>query len=119
MKAIDVHSHMSTAPYTYEARYGKEVAEALKTYYRVKEVIRTEEEMAKEFIDLDVKALIIAWDSETVTGLPPVTNDYVAKVAKDYPDAFLGADLGAESAKRAPCHVELHFPCIRYVLNGH
>jgi len=91
MKAIDVHSHLSTAPYTYEARYGKEVADALKVYYRVKEVIRTEEEMAKEFIDLDVKALIIAWDSETVTGLPPVTNDYVAKVAKDYPDAFLGA----------------------------
>ena len=91
MKAIDVHAHLSTAPYTYEKRYGKEAAEALKVYYRVKEVIRTEEEMAKEFVDLDVKALIVAWDSETVSGLPPVGNDYVSKVAKEHPDAFLGA----------------------------
>jgi predicted TIM-barrel fold metal-dependent hydrolase len=91
MVAIDVHAHLSTAPYMYEKRYGKEVADALKVYYRVKEVIRTEEEMAKEFVDLGIKALIVGWDSETVTGLPPVSNDYVAKVAKDYPEAFLGA----------------------------
>jgi hypothetical protein len=47
--------------------------------------------MAQEFVDLDIKALIIAWDAETATGHPAVSNDYVASVAKQYPEAFLGA----------------------------
>ena len=45
---------------------------------------RTEEEMAQEFIDLGVKAFLIGWDSESVSGFPPVTNDYVAGVARDF-----------------------------------
>lgn len=57
----------------------------------MKEKILSEEEIAREFIDLNVKALLVAWDSESSTGLPPVSNDYVAKVAKDFPEAFLGA----------------------------
>jgi predicted TIM-barrel fold metal-dependent hydrolase len=91
MRAIDVHAHLSTEAYSYEKRFGKKVTKALKDYYGVKEVFRTEEEMAQEFIDLDVKAFLIAWDSETVTGFPPVSNDYVVKVANDFPNAFLGA----------------------------
>jgi len=91
MRAIDVHSHMSTEAYSYEKRFGKKVAKAIKDYYGVKEVFKTEEEMAQEFIDLDVKAFLIAWDSETVTGFPPISNDYVTKVVNDFPDAFLGA----------------------------
>lgn len=91
MRAIDVHAHLSTEAYSYEKRFGKKVTKALKDYYRVREVFRTEEEMAQEFIDLDVKAFLIAWDSETVTGFPPISNDYVTKVANDFPDAFLGA----------------------------
>ena len=47
--------------------------------------------MAQEFIDLDVKAILVAWDCETATGIPPVSNDYVSKVVKHYPEAFLGA----------------------------
>lgn len=112
MKAIDVHSHLTTAPYTYENRYGKEVAEALKVYYRVKEVVQTEEEMAREFIDLDIKALLVAWDSESVTGLPPVSNDYVAKVVKDHPEAFLGAWAMIDPWKGKAAIVELE-RCIK------
>lgn len=90
MRAIDVHAHMSTEKYSYERRFGKKVADAIKSYYRVEENFRTEEEMAQEFIDLDVKAFLVAWDSEFVTGLPPITNDYVAGVVRDFPEAFLG-----------------------------
>ena len=90
MRAIDVHSHMSTAEYSLERRYGSEVAEAMEKYYRTQRVVKTEQEMAQDFIDLDVKALIIAWDAEANTGYSKVSNDYVAKVVKEHPDAFLG-----------------------------
>ena len=90
MRAIDVHSHRSTAEYTLERRYGPEVSQAMQRYYRVKEVVKTEKEMAQDFIDLDVKAFIIAWDAESNSGYPRVSNDYVARVVKAHPQAFLG-----------------------------
>lgn len=92
MRAIDVHAHLSTGDYTYEARFGKEVADMIQKYYRVEEKIRTDKEMAQEFIDLDVKALIIGWGAEANTGYTlPGANDHAAQMVKDYPDAFLGA----------------------------
>ena len=92
MRAIDVHAHLSTKDNTYERRFGKEAGIMLQKYYRVRERIRTEKEMAQEFIDLDIKALIIGWDAETNTGYPtPGVNEHAAQMVKDYPDAFLGA----------------------------
>lgn len=91
MIAIDVHAHMTTEKYTYEARYGKEVSDAIQSYYRVKEVVKTEEEMAQDFVEHGVKALIIAWDAEFRSGYPRVTNDYVAGVAQRHPEAFAGS----------------------------
>jgi hypothetical protein len=63
----------------------------MERYYRTKYVYKSEEEMAQIFVDLDVKALLVAFDAETNTGWERVTNDYAAKVARDYPEAFLGA----------------------------
>ena len=34
--------------------------------------------------------VLFAWDAETNTGLPPVTNDFVAGCVAAHPDAFLG-----------------------------
>ena len=92
MRAIDVHAHMSTSDYTYEARMGKELSVTIQQYYRIEEKIKTEKEMAQEFIDLDVKAIIIGWDAQSNTGYTtPGVNDHAAKMVKDHPDAFLGA----------------------------
>lgn len=82
---------MSTAPYSFRNRFGDQIADAIHKYYRMQEVVKTEEEMAQDFIDLDVKALVIAWDSESVSGYQKVSNDYVAGVAKKFPQAFLGS----------------------------
>jgi len=49
MKAIDVHVHPSTAPFGYERKWGKDVAQFMPKYYRMEERIRTDEEMAQEF----------------------------------------------------------------------
>ena len=65
--------------------FGEKLAAALETYYRVKDVVKTEEEMAKDFIDLDIKALIIGHDAESNTGVEKVDNDYPAGLVRKYP----------------------------------
>ena len=92
MRAIDVHAHLSTWDCTYERRFGKEVSMGIQTYYRIQEEVRTDSEMAQEFIDLDIKALIIGWDAESNTGYSTAgVNEHAAQLVKDYPDTFLGA----------------------------
>ena len=89
MRAIDVHVHPSTASFSYKRRFGEEVAQFLPKYYRIKERIGSDEEMAQEFRELDVKALIIGWDAEAESGFPtPGTNDEVAKLIEKFPDVW-------------------------------
>ena len=88
MKAIDVHSHISTEKGS--IKYSDEVRVGMEAYYRFKTAYKTEDEMAEDFRKADVKGLIIAWDSGHNMGTEPVTNDYVAKLCDTYPDAFIG-----------------------------
>ena len=91
MRAIDVHVHPSTAPFSYKRRWGEDVAQFLPKYYRIEERIRSDEEMAQEFRELDLKALIIGWDAEAESGFStPGTNDEVAKLIEKFPDVFIG-----------------------------
>ena len=90
MKAIDVHAHV-TPLFGYERTFGEEITEALKTYYRVKDDIKTEEEMVNDFKRLDIQAIIIAWDAESNLATPKIDNDFVADFAKRYPDTFIAS----------------------------
>ena len=91
MKAIDVHAHVN-ALFGYKRMMGDEIGTAVMKHYRIKEdIVKTEDEMARDFIDNDVKGLIISWDTETTTGSTPIENDYVAGLVKRYPDAYLGS----------------------------
>lgn len=91
MKAIDVHVHPSTAPFSYEKRWGKEVAEFLPKYYRIQERIRSEEEMAEEFRSLGIKALLVGWDAQAQSGYETSSlNDEVARLVEKFPDVFVG-----------------------------
>jgi len=87
MKAIDVHCHVSTKTGMESI---KTFNEAMERYYKVKTPIRTDEEMAQDFVNIGVKGMPVAWDAETNTGLPRTSNDYVAKLVKDHPEAFIG-----------------------------
>ncbi|MFQ5825996.1 MAG: amidohydrolase family protein [Dehalococcoidia bacterium] len=89
MRAIDVHVHFSTP----EGRTIKdrEFRAAMERYYRTKFVDKSEEEMARDFVELDIKALLIPFDAEANTGWERVSNDYAAEVARNHPEAFLGA----------------------------
>lgn len=88
MRAIDFHVHPSTREYL-ETALGP-FFEETKKFFRSEIPIRTEEQMAAELEAAGVLGVLLAWDAQTYTGLPPVTNDYVASVVRRFPERFLG-----------------------------
>lgn len=96
MKAIDVHAHISTREGTASMlKYQKGIMQ----YYMKMDVsdeqamslAKSDEQMAQDFIDADVKGILVGWDAEANTGHPRVSNDYLADVVKRFPQAFIGA----------------------------
>ena len=87
MRAIDVHVHPSTAEGL--AAWGP-LLEATEKYFRTTIATRAVDEMADEFRKDDVLAVLLGWDAETATGVPPLTNDAIAACVERHPDAFLG-----------------------------
>jgi predicted TIM-barrel fold metal-dependent hydrolase len=83
MKAIDVHVHPST--FSLGDMAGREIGDATARYFRSAEQVKTLDEMVADYRNLDVKGVLIA---ETVSGLPGITNDYVAGVVRDCPEVF-------------------------------
>jgi predicted TIM-barrel fold metal-dependent hydrolase len=88
MRAIDVHVHPSTSEYVHDALgpFGP----ACEAYFRTTLPSHDVDQMAAVFRDADVLGVLFAWDAETNTGLPPVTNDFVAGCVRAHPEAFLG-----------------------------
>ncbi len=87
-RAIDFHVHSSTAEWL-EGSLGP-MAEATARYFRTEVRVRTPEEMAAEFEAWDLIGVLLAWDAETATGLPPLTNDRVAEICAAFPGRFIG-----------------------------
>ena len=48
---------------------------------------RTEEQVVSDFRAANVQAVLVAFDIETQVGAPPCTNEYVAALRDQYPDA--------------------------------
>jgi predicted TIM-barrel fold metal-dependent hydrolase len=104
-RAIDVHVHPSTPEYVDDAlgSYGP----ACEAYFRTTLPRHAVDEMAAVFRDADVLGVLFAWDAETNTGLPPVTNDFVATCAGEHPDAFIGfASVDPHKGERAVAELE-------------
>jgi predicted TIM-barrel fold metal-dependent hydrolase len=87
-RAIDVHVHPSTPEFV-EGAMG-EFAPACESYFHTKLPRHSVAEMAAVFRRADVLGVLLAWDAETETGLPPVENDFVAQCVREHPDVFLG-----------------------------
>ncbi len=68
----------------------KGYVEAAESYFRSKIVRRTLEELARDYSDIDVVAVLLAWDAETATGRPRVPNELVAQACRDHPETFVG-----------------------------
>jgi len=91
MKAIDVHVHPSTAAFDRKRLWGADIADYISRYYGVEYKVKTDEEMAQDFSELDLKAILIGWDTQSAGGNDTSnTNDEVARLIKKFPDVFIG-----------------------------
>jgi len=97
MKAIDVHAHLNTKEMM-EVSLGK-YNEAMQKYYKFDLKTKTPEEMAKDFIQADVKGILVGWDAENASGLPRLSNDELARIVKQFPAAFVGGFAGVDPWK--------------------
>ena len=86
MRAIDMHVHVPRQPGLPEIA----VEAQLQRYFRVKSLPKNAAEMAAQYKELDILGVIFSVDTETTTGEPPDTNDYVAAIVRDHPQQFRG-----------------------------
>ena len=84
--------------------------EALAKYWNRAWTWKNEAEVIEEFKKAGVEAMLVAFDIESVTGSPPCTNEYVAKMRDDHPGVIrqawgavdpLKGERAIEDAKKA------------------
>lgn len=86
---VDVHVHPPTEEFLIDAG-GRHVEAAAKRFGHAIE-LKTFEEMLDEYSRCGVEKLVLfAWDAETTSHMPRVTNEFVAKVADRYPERIVG-----------------------------
>jgi predicted TIM-barrel fold metal-dependent hydrolase len=80
--------HLPTPEWLDESMAG--YVEAAEEYFRSPVRRRTLEQVAREYEELDILAVLLAWDAETATNRPRLSNEFVAEAVRDYPNAFIG-----------------------------
>lgn len=86
--AIDMHVHLPTGSFLNGAI--KPFVGPAEKFFRTMVPVREMDEVARLYEELDIIGVLLAWDAETATGLPPLTNDEVASVVKTFPGRFIG-----------------------------
>jgi predicted TIM-barrel fold metal-dependent hydrolase len=100
VRAIDFHVHLPTPEWLDVSLAG--YVEGAEAYFRSKVARKSLEQVAREYEDLDIVAVLLAWDAETATGRPRLSNELVAAAVRDYPDAFIGfGSVDPHKGKRA------------------
>ena len=82
MRIIDLHCYPNTEPWI---KSQGPYVEALAKYWNRAWTAKSEAAVIEEFKQAGVEAVLVAFDIETVTGAPPCTNEYVAKMRDDNP----------------------------------
>ena len=88
LRAVDFHVHLPTPDWLDGSMAG--YVEAAEAYFRTPVQRQSLEQLAATYRQLNVKAVLLAWDAETATGRPRVPNETVAAACRDFPDAFTG-----------------------------
>lgn len=86
--AIDVHVHPCTEE-CIAKMFGDYMESAAQLYGIALKPVSIDE-MAKYYKGLDIIANLVAVDYETTTGLPKVSNDFIAEAVRKHPDTFIG-----------------------------
>jgi uncharacterized protein len=88
MRAVDFHVHLPTREWLDETMRG--YTEPAERYFRATVARKSLEEVASEYQRLDILAVLLAWDAETATHRPRLSNEYVAQAVVDFPGSFVG-----------------------------
>lgn len=88
MAIVDVHVHLPV-PEWLEGSMGPYL-ESAQRYFRKEITARPMEELAAEYEQLDMVGVLLAWDAETATQRPPLTNELVAGVVDRLGGRFVG-----------------------------
>lgn len=88
MATIDFHVHLPI-PEWLEGALGPYL-ESAERYFRRRAAARPMEDLAAEYERLDMVGVLLAWDAETFTGRPPLSNELVAGIVKRFPGRFVG-----------------------------
>jgi len=88
MKAIDTHVHPGTKEDIIDCG-GKYIQDALK-YFGQKLEPLTPEALAERYQSLGLFGVLLAWDAETNTGNPRLSNEYIAQLVEKFPETFIG-----------------------------
>src|SRR5436305_9159516 len=86
IRAVDLHVHLplkewldgSMGPYR----------EPAARYFRSKVQEKSADELAVEFAQEQIFGILLAWDAQTATHRPPLSNDFVAAIVKRHPKRF-------------------------------
>src|SRR2546423_10797554 len=87
-RAIDFHVHLPTTEFM-QVTLGPYAA-AAERFFRTEVKLKDIEQIAADYVELDMIGVLLAWDAETATGLPPLGNDYIAAIVQRYPQQFIG-----------------------------
>jgi uncharacterized protein len=87
-RAIDFHVHLPTPDWLDGSMAG--YIEAAEAYFRSPVQRSTLDDLAERYREIEVMAVLLAWDAETATGRPRVPNETVAEACRAYPDVFTG-----------------------------
>ncbi|MCS7207897.1 MAG: amidohydrolase family protein [Dehalococcoidia bacterium] len=86
VKAIDVHVHVPRQPGLPPTR----LSEAMRRYFRAGPPPPDADTMAAQYKAWDIIGVLLTVDTETTSGEPPDSIDYVASIVKKYPQQFIG-----------------------------
>ncbi len=104
-RAIDFHIHLPTTEFM-DGAIGRFRA-AAEAYFRAQITLRDAEAIAAEYAAEDIAGVLLAFDAETATGQPPLTNDVVATMARRFPQQFVAfASVDPLKGERAIAEVE-------------
>jgi len=90
--AIDIHVHPPT-PLEYQSPAQRESSAAMGRYFGAGAAEQRPmdiDQLADHYASLDMMAVLLTTDAETVTGHPPIPPQYVAGAVTKYPERFIG-----------------------------
>lgn len=89
MRAIDVHVHVPSSAWI--DRCLEPYLESTERFFKFPATGKrtTVPQMAELFEELDVVGCLLAWDAETATGRPRLSNDEVVEICARYPGRFV------------------------------